>query len=73
MHRGLPWSCSGLTPLACAGFGVSSGPGSAWPIAIMDVRDTNINAMHGVERVVCCMIMHNLPILTLTSHLLIYP
>jgi hypothetical protein len=31
------------------------------------------NAMHGVQRVVCYMLMHNLTTLTLTSHLLNYP
>jgi hypothetical protein len=31
-----------------------------------------INAMHGVQRVICYMIMHNLTTLTLTSHLLNY-
>jgi hypothetical protein len=73
MQRGLPWSSSGLTPSTCAGSGVSTGPCSAWPIANMHIWDTNINAMHGVQRVICYMIMHNLLILTLTSHLLIYP
>jgi hypothetical protein len=29
-------------------------------------------AMHGMQGVVCYMLMHNLTILTLTSHLLIY-
>jgi hypothetical protein len=48
MHRGLPWSCSGLTPSTGAGSGVFSGPCSVWPITIMHVCDTNINVMHGV-------------------------
>jgi hypothetical protein len=31
------------------------------------------NAMHGVKRVIRCMLMHNLPILTPFNHLLFYP
>jgi hypothetical protein len=31
------------------------------------------NVMHGVQRVICYMLMHNLTTLTLTSHLLICP
>jgi hypothetical protein len=38
----------------------SSSPCSSWPITIMHVWATNINAMSGVQRVVGCMIMHNL-------------
>jgi hypothetical protein len=33
----------------------------------------NINAMHGVQRAIRCMLMHNLPIITFSSHLLLYP
>jgi hypothetical protein len=36
-------------------------------------RVMNINAMHGVQRVVTCILEHNLPILTSFSHLLLYP
>jgi hypothetical protein len=68
MQRGLSWSCSWLIPLACASSGVSSGPCSVWPIAIICIWDSNIITMHGVQRVVRCIIMHNLSMLTLTSY-----
>jgi hypothetical protein len=60
MHRGLPWSCLVLTPSTCAGSGGSLGPGSAGSIANMQVLDTNINAMHRVQRVIYFIITHNL-------------
>jgi hypothetical protein len=73
MQQGLPWSCSWLPTSTGAGSGGSSSPCSSWPIAVMHVLATNINAMRGVQRVVRCMIMHYLHMLTLTSHLLIAP
>jgi hypothetical protein len=68
MQRILPWSCSWLTPLACASSGVSSGSCSVWPITIIYIWDSNIIAMHVVQRVIRCIIMHNLSMLTLTSY-----
>jgi hypothetical protein len=68
MQRSLPWSYLWLTPSACAGSSVSLGLCSAWPITIIYVWDRNIIAMHGVQRVVRCIIMHNLSMLTLTSY-----
>jgi hypothetical protein len=66
-------TCPWLPASTGAGFGGSSSPCFSWPIAIRHIWATNISAMHGVQRVVRCMIMHNLPLLILTSHLLIYP
>jgi hypothetical protein len=39
----------------------------------MQASATNINAMHGVQGVIRCMLMNNLPIPTSFSHLLLYP
>jgi hypothetical protein len=52
MHRGLPWSCSGLTASTCAGSYSSSGSGSMGSNAKKSQEEmTTYNVMHGVQSV----------------------
>jgi hypothetical protein len=70
-------ACLGLAHSQCPRLVLS--PEAPRVLAPRDLSQKNatmshyINAMNGVQRVIRCMLMHNLPILTSFSHLLLYP